>query len=118
MSLVHRHTVSFKHAFAGIFYLIKTQPNFRIHLLAATLATLTGLYFNISQTQWLIIVFTICLVLIAEAVNTSIESMIDLLTDKYHTSAKIAKDVSAGMVLITAISSVIIGLLIFIPYLK
>jgi diacylglycerol kinase len=117
MSFVHRHTVSFKHAFAGIFYLINTQPNFRIHLLMAILAILAGFYFNITQIQWIIILFTICLVLITEAVNTSIESMIDLLTDQYHTSAKIAKDVSAGMVLITAISSVIIGLTIFIPYL-
>lgn len=117
MSLLKKHTISFKNAFAGIFYLIKTQPNFRIHLIVGSIVVLAGLYFKISYYQWLTIVFTICLVLVAETVNTSIESIIDLLTDRYHLQAKIAKDVSAGMVLLTAVTSIIIGLIIFTPYL-
>jgi diacylglycerol kinase len=116
MSFVHRHSVSFKHALEGIIYQVKTQPNFRIHILAALIVVAAGIIFKISPIEWLVLTFIICLVLIAESINTSIESVVDLLTDKYHLQAKIAKDVSAGMVLITAITSIIIAFIIFSPH--
>lgn len=115
-SLRH-HTVSFKHAFDGLIYTFKTQPNFRIHTFFAILAISSGLFLNITSSEWSVIVFVIGLVLICEMINTSLESVIDLLTDKYHLSAKIAKDVSAGMVLISALIAVITGLLVFVPHL-
>lgn len=117
MSTLRRHTISFKHALDGVIYTVKTQPNFRIHLVAALTAIVSGLYFGISTTEWSIIIFIIGLVLIAEMINTSIESVVDLHTEKFHELAKTAKDVSAGMVLVTAIMAVITGVLIFIPYL-
>jgi undecaprenol kinase len=109
------HRVSFTHAFTGIIYAIKTQPNFRFHLLATLAVILLGIYFSISSIEWLILIFTINTVLVAEMVNTSIESMVDLITVERRTDAKIAKDVSAAMVLVSASLSVIVATIIFLP---
>jgi len=117
VSIIKKHTISFKNAFSGIIYTFKTQPNFKIHALAALIALTASFILNISQAEKIVIVFTISLVLIAEMINTSIESVVDLLTDKFHQQAKIAKDVSSGMVLLSAISSVIIAFIIFGKYL-
>jgi len=109
------HRVSFQHAFDGIVYTVKSQPNFRFHLLASICATLLGIYFQISLIEWLVIIFTINMVLVAEMVNTSIESVIDLITLERRQDAKIAKDVSAGMVLVSAVLAICIGFVIFLP---
>lgn len=110
-----KHHISFKHALDGIFHNLTTQPNFRVHLVAAMLATLLSIYLQISQFEWLIIMFTVILVLTAEMLNTSIEAMVDLLTTQHHQSAKIAKDTAAGMVLIAATGAIIVGAVIFLP---
>ena len=112
-----KHHISFKHAIDGILYCVRTQPNFRLHLFAAILVIFLGKYLKIESTEWIILAFTIILVLVAEMVNTALESMTDLITKEYHQEAKIAKDVSAGMVLVSAISAVIVGVIIFLPYL-
>jgi len=117
VSKLKKHTISFKNAFNGIIYTFKTQPNFKIHSLAALIAITASIVLNISMAEKIVIVFTISLVLIAEMINTSIESVVNLLTDKFHQQAKIAKDVSAGMVLISAISSLLIAFIIFGRYL-
>ena len=109
------HRVSFDHAFDGFVYAIRTQPNFRFHLLATIVVILLGLYFSISPLEWLILVFTINTVLVAELVNTSIEAMVDLITLERRADAKIAKDVAAAMVLVSAALSVIVGLIVFLP---
>jgi len=112
------HLISFKHAWDGIVYAFTTQPNFRFHFFFAMLVIIAGFFFRVSTIEWIVIGFTIMTVLVAETVNTAIESMVDLLTDKYHLDAKRAKDVSAGMVLVAAVFSVFVGLLIFIPHIK
>jgi diacylglycerol kinase (ATP) len=117
VSIIKKHTISFKYALSGIAYTFRTQPNFKIHTLAAITAIAASFILNISQTEKIVIVFTISLVLIAEMINTSIESVVDLLTDKFHQEAKIAKDVSAGMVLLSAIASIFIAFIIFGKYL-
>jgi diacylglycerol kinase len=109
------HRISFKHAFDGFIYAVKTQPNFRFHLLATIIAILLGIYFSISPTEWLILVFTINAVLVAEMVNTSIEAMVDLITLERRADAKVAKDVASAMVLISATLSVVVALIIFLP---
>ncbi len=109
------HRVSFDHAFDGFVYAIRTQPNFRFHLLATIVVILLGLYFSISPLEWLILVFAINTVLVAELVNTSIEAMVDLITLERRADAKIAKDVAAAMVLVSAALSVIVGLIVFLP---
>lgn len=117
MSRLKQHTISFKHAFDGVIYTFKTQPNFKVHVIFAILATIAGFYFQITRAEWAVIIFIIGLVLIAEMINTSIEAVVDLHTEQYHDLAKIAKDVSAGMVLITAVMAIITGVLIFLPHL-
>jgi diacylglycerol kinase len=109
------HTVSFKHAFDGLLYTFKTQPNMRFHGFFGGAVVIAGWYFGITIEQWLIVIFTMLLMLTAEMVNTSIESMTDLIKKEYSQQAKIAKDVAAGMVLLNAIGSVVIGIIIFGP---
>lgn len=111
----HRHTVSFKYAFQGLWYTIKTQPNLRIHLTIAFIVTIAGILLQLSYVEWLIILFTFLWVIVSEMINTALEAIVDLITDTKHHQAKIAKDVAAGMVLVGALGSIIIGMVIFLP---
>lgn len=115
--VLRKHTISFKHAFAGLAWALRTQPNFRIHLILSALAVGLSLYFQITRTEWAIIIFTIILGLTAELINTAIESMTDLITREWREEAKIAKDVAAGMMLTVAVGAVIVACIIFLPYL-
>ncbi len=108
---------SFRHAGRGLAHTLFYHQNFRIHLLAAAIAAAFGLYFRISSAEWLGILIAIFLVLVAEMVNTSLEEIINLVREDHHERARIAKDVSAGMVLLAAIFAVLIGAIIFLPYL-
>ncbi len=111
------HHISFKHAWDGIKYAFSTQPNFRVHTLIAAAVLAAGIFLHLSSFEWLVLLFTITLVLVAEMINTSLESMTDLLGRQITPEAKVTKDVAAGMVLIAAVMSVIVGLVIFIPHL-
>ncbi len=91
--------------------------NIKVHYLAAIAAMIGGLYFDITKIEFLIILVVIMQVICLEMVNTAIEKTVDLVTSEYHPYAKIAKDVAAGAVLIAAVFSVIIGGIIFLPYL-
>lgn len=113
--LLRQHTISFKNAFAGLRWSLSTQPNFRIHITLALIALFFSWYLSLSATEVVIIVFTIILGLTAEMINTAIESMTDLITTEWRKEAKIAKDVSAGMMLTVAIGAVVIAVLIFVP---
>lgn len=115
--LLRRHHISLKNAWAGIYWAVTTQPNFRIHLVLAALAVFAGQYFGISNVEMTIIVFTIVLGLAGEMINTAIESVTDLVTSEWRKEAKIAKDVSAGMMLLIASGAVIVAWTIFGPYL-
>lgn len=112
---LRKHHISLKAAAAGVGWAIRTQPNFRIHLALSFLAILGGFYFRVTSTEMLILVFTIILGLASEMINTAIESMTDLITREWRAEAKIAKDVSAGMMLITAAGALIVALVIFLP---
>lgn len=113
--LLKKHHISFKTAIAGISWAVRTQPNFRVHLVLSMLALLGGWFFQVSTMEMLILIFTIVLGLSAEMVNTAIESMTDLITREYRAEAKIAKDVSAGMMLITAVGALVVAAVIFLP---
>jgi diacylglycerol kinase len=106
---------SFYFAFAGIFYLLRTQRNARIELFIGLAACGLAIWLGIDAAQWAILVLTICAVLILEALNTAIEAVVDLACPQQHRLAKVAKDVAAGAVLIAAIGSVVVGLLILGP---
>lgn len=107
---------SFGYAWEGIIYALKYNQNLRIHFLIAILVTLLSIYFDINPFEMGILGITILLVIAAEMLNTSIEQMVDLITTEHRKEAKIAKDVAAGMVLLTAAGSVIVGILIFLPH--
>ncbi|MBI4039558.1 diacylglycerol kinase family protein [Candidatus Daviesbacteria bacterium] len=113
---VRRHTISFQNAFSGLWYAYSTQPNFAVHTIVAILAIFLGWRLAIGETEWLILTFTIVLVFVAEMINTALESICDLVTQEWRQSAKIAKDISAAMVLVVAIGAVVVGLVIFGKY--
>ena len=111
--------ISFKYAFNGISYVLKTSRNFKIQLIFAVTSLMIGFLLQISKSNYVILIATIMSVLILEILNTSIESIIDLVVKKEFSSlAKISKDASAGAVLLASINSVIIAVYIFVPKIK
>lgn len=111
-----KHTISFQNAFNGLYWAFSTQPNFKVHFFLAALAIFAGIYLKISFLEMTILVFTIALGLVVEMINTSIEAITDLITVKWSRQAKIAKDVAAGMMLLTAIGAVVVAVLILGPH--
>lgn len=108
---------SFAYAITGIIYVVATGRNMKIHLLAALFAVAAGLWLSITRLEWAIITISIFMVLAAEMINTAIEKTVDLVTRDYHPLAKHAKNIAAGGVLLTAINSIIAGIIIFGHYL-
>lgn len=108
---------SFGYAFEGIFHALKYNQNLRLHFAVGTIVIIASLIFRVNPFEMGILGIMILLVISAEMVNSSIEEMVNLISQGHSKEAKIAKDVAAGMVLLTAISSVIVGFLIFFPYL-
>jgi len=106
---------SFHYAFEGVFYVLRTQPNMKIHAVMGTLAVLMGFFFHVSEGEWLALVIVIGFVMILEVVNTAIEALVDLYTEEYHELAKASKDTAAGAVLLMAMVSVVVGAIIFLP---
>lgn len=106
---------SFKFAFNGIKLLITREHNAWIHCFAAVCVIIAGVAFGISTTEWIAVTFAIGTVLAAEAVNSSIEAIADLVSPGYNEAIKHTKDLAAGAVLILAISAAIVGLIIFVP---
>ncbi len=106
---------SFRFAFAGLWYALRTQRNVRVHLLIAAAVVALGLWLGLSPDRWALLTLTIGFVLISEAFNTAIETLVDLVSPDYHPLAKVVKDVMAGAVLLAAIASVIVGLLVLGP---
>ncbi len=103
------------YGFNGIFYTFKKERNMVIHFLVMILVIISGLFFKISITEWLICFLLFALVLSLELMNTALENVVDLVTEEKKPKAKAAKDAAAGAVLIAAIFSILIGLIIFLP---
>jgi len=108
---------SLAHALRGLDRIVRTQPNARLHLLAAALVCAAGVYFGLSRAEWLWISVAIVLVWSAEAFNTALEQLADALHPARHPGIGRAKDVAAAAVLIAAMGAVVIGLLVFVPHL-
>ncbi len=104
---------SFRDAWEGISYSLKTQRNMRIHVTMATVALLIAWLLDVSRWEWLVLLFAIFLVMVAELLNTAVERTVDLFMSTYHPLAKIAKNVAAGAVLLTALNAIIVGVIIF-----
>jgi len=107
---------SFGHAIKGIRIAIWTEHNFRIHLVAALIVVVLATYFELSTSDWLWITLSISLVFITEMINTAIERLVDLVEPEKNPLAGKIKDIAAGAVLISAITSVVIGVIVFWPY--
>ncbi len=112
---LQRQIKSFQYAFKGLSYVFRNESNMQVHVIAAIVVVLAGFFFQISRLEWVAVVGAISLVMTAEAINTSIEAIVDLVSPKQHELAGRAKDVAAGAVTISAIGAVIIGVLIFLP---
>lgn len=106
---------SFSYPISGFRYAYKNEQNLMVDLGVTIIIVILGILLKLNTTEWAIIVITIGLVISLELVNTSIEAVVDLVTDKYHPLAKVAKDTSSAAVLILAVVSVIEGLIIFLP---
>ena len=112
---IKRLRKSFGYAFKGIDDVIEHEPNMKIHVVVAILVVIMAFILKVSIIEWIILVLLIGGVLAAETINTTIENLVDMYTKEYDEKAKIVKDTAAGTVLILAITSAIIGLIIFIP---
>ncbi len=106
---------SFRHAFAGWWYVLRSQHNAWIHAVASVAVFVLALWLGLGRVEWAILLLTVGLVWVAEFVNTSVEAVVDLLSPDIHPLAKVAKDVAAAAVLIAALAAVVIGLLILGP---
>lgn len=114
-SALERYKKSFFHAIEGIIYCIRYEHNMIIIIFGAVLATSFGLYFKINLNEWLFVISMCGAISACEMINSSIEAAIDLTTSEIHPLAKISKDTASSATLILCLTSLIGGLIIFIP---
>ncbi|OGK29389.1 hypothetical protein A3B02_01780 [Candidatus Roizmanbacteria bacterium RIFCSPLOWO2_01_FULL_42_14] len=112
---LRKHTISFKHAFDGIVWAWKSQPNYRVHTIIAISVVLAGLFFRIELIEWVMLTFVIAVGLVIETINTALEATADAITREWRAEIKIAKDASSAAMLTYAIGASIIAGMIFIP---
>ena len=103
---------SFDHAYRGLIYAVRTQRNMRIHVIISVLVLVASLLVGVSKLELAVLILVILLVFITEMFNTAMEFAVDLVTKEYHPLAKLAKDVSAGAVLVSSVGAVLVGYLI------
>jgi len=113
--MIRKHTVSFKNALRGLIWALSSQPNYKIHFFLSALAILGGVYFQISYNEFLTIITLIFIGLTIETINTAFEETNDAIDLKKREDIRLAKDVSAGAMLMFAIGAFIIACIIFIP---
>ncbi len=106
---------SFSFAGQGVWHVVRTQRNMRVHLLAGLAAVMAGLILRIGAADWACVLAVIGLVLTAETLNTVVEALVDLCTDEFHPLAKAAKDMAAGAVLLSSAAAVGVGVAVFLP---
>ncbi|HZS79505.1 MAG TPA: diacylglycerol kinase family protein [Ktedonobacteraceae bacterium] len=116
-SKLAKFIAGFGFAFSGLWYAFRTQINMRVHLGLALLALLLGILLHISTFEFALVFVAIAGVMMAEMFNTVIELCVDLASPEYHPLAKIAKDVAAGAVLLSAFLAIIIALFVYVPHL-
>lgn len=107
----------FVYALQGVAFLVRSQPNARLHLLATVLVCAAGAWCGLGRTEWLGVAVAIVLVWSAEAFNTALEQLADALHPERHPGIGRAKDVAAAAVLIAAVGAAVIGVLVFLPHL-
>jgi len=115
MKYLKQRWESLQFALQGISEVGRNEPNFKIHLFIGVLTILLGFYFRISTIEWCLVLLCIFLVFAAEAFNSAIEYLTDLVSPEYHILAKKTKDAAAGAVLFIALGALLVGLILFLP---
>jgi diacylglycerol kinase (ATP) len=115
VAYIKTRLLSFRHAFSGLSYVIRTQRNAWIHSVATILVIILAFWLSLPAFQWAILIITIAMVWMAEFINTALEAVVDLASPQKHPLAKVGKDVGAAAVLISAMGAAIIGFLILGP---
>lgn len=110
-----KYSQKFLNAFRGMYIVWKTTRLISVHVFSAVMVIIAGFYFNVSNIEWVVLIFAIGLVFVSESFNTAIEIDIDLTSPDYHPYARDTKDVAAAAVLLASLVSIIIGLIIFLP---
>ncbi|MEY4927819.1 MAG: hypothetical protein RI894_2255 [Bacteroidota bacterium] len=118
LKFIQARLKSFHYAFSGIAEVVRSQPNAKIHLVGLVASIVLGGVCGLSAIEWAVVALCCGSVLAAEALNTAIENVVDLVSPDYHPLAGKAKDAAAAAVLITAIAAVIVGVIIFLPKIK
>jgi len=114
-SFFFSRVASFRYAFHGWHYALRTQQNIWIHTVVATAVLVMGVWLKLPPRDWAVLILTTAMVFSAEFLNTSIEAVVDLASPDHHPLAKIAKDVGAASVLVAALAAIFVGLLILGP---
>ena len=112
---IKRFFKSFVYAFNGILSAFKTEQNLLVQTIFGIIVIGLGFFLKLSNVELVIVILTCGLVIALELVNTAIEYVVDMAMPEIHPLAKIAKDVAAGAVLITAFTAFIVGLIIYLP---
>lgn len=106
---------SFRYAIIGIRDALKSEPNLRFHFITSILIIMLAIFLNFDFTEIVILVLTISFVIVLELINTVVEKLVDLNSKEISEEARVIKDISAGMVLFGAITSIVVGLFLFLP---
>ena len=109
---------SFRYAFSGLWLMLSTQHNAWVHLIATLLVCGAGFVLKVSAEDWRWLIVAICLVWVAEALNTALEHLCDVVSPDFHHAVQKSKDIAAGAVLICAMAAACIGVVTFWPYLN
>lgn len=113
--MIRRHHISVKNAVRGLITALNSQPNYRVHLLLSLIALIGGVLLKISYNEFLVIITLIFVGLTIETINTAIEGTNDAIDIKWREDIKVAKDASAGAMLIFAIGALVLALIIYFP---
>src|SRR5215218_9056510 len=103
---------SFNHAYRGLIYAVRTQRNMRFHVVVSAVVLVLSLFVGVSKLELAMLVLVIAIVLVTEILNTALEFTVDLVTREYHPLAKLAKDASAGAVLVASVAALAVGYLV------
>ena len=116
MHWIRTRIASFRYAFSGVAQLFRHETHAQLHLLAALLVIVAGLITGLARWEWLALILSIALVMAAEGLNTALEALADALHPQHHPLIGKAKDIAAGAVLLTALASLVVASLVFLPH--
>ena len=117
MQRIKEFARSFRHALRGLVYALKYEKNFQNEMVIAVLVITAMFYFEVTRAEMIVLFLVVMAVLIMELMNTIMERVVDILKPRIHPYAKLIKDLMAASVLLSSILAVIVGLIIFVPYL-